>query len=231
MTIPNPRRLMHMSQGTMSLPEVDLNLPLFSNPNCHQPIFFDSMNLNYGLGFETSGCSGEEYGTIASPQRIFGPQDLAYMEDGLHDEEAQPQSLGKDTPNSPPIKVESASKIPDDHELYCEQVRGGQLPVPSYEKDTGTDVDSLMRAIQTKATLPAQKIQPPRVYEHNTRDSSSDSGSPALKCSIPIESKSKRRYPCRIPSCAKVFTQKTHLEIHMRAHTGHKPYVRPSRAT
>ena len=220
-----------MPQGTMSLPEVDLNLSLFPNPTGHQPIFFDSINLNLGLGFDTGGCSSEAYGTIASPQEIFGHQDLAYMEDGLHGEEVQPVALGRDTPNSPPIKIESVSQRPDGDDLCCKQVRGGQLLVYPNQKETGTDIDTLMRAIQTKATLPAYKIHAPKPHDHNARDSSSDSGSSAVKCGIPIETKSKRRYPCRIPSCAKVFTQKTHLEIHMRAHTGHKPYVRPSRAT
>lgn len=230
MAIPNPRRLMHTLQGTMSLPDVDLNLSLFSSPSCHQPIMFDSINLSYGLGFDTSGCSSEEYSTIASPQEIFGQQDLAYIEDRPHREEAQPEPLGRDTPHSPPIKIESVSQMLHDDDVNCEAVRGNQLTVPPKEKTIGTDVDTLMRAIQTKATLPAQKTQPSRVYDSNIRDSSGISVSSAIECGIPIESKSKRRYPCRIPSCAKVFTQKTHLEIHMRAHTGHKPYVRPSRA-
>ena len=229
MAVPHPRRLTHTLQGTMSLPDVDLNLSLFSSPSCHQPVLFDSINLSYGLGFDTSGCSSEEYSTIASPQEIFGHQDLAYIEDRPHREEAQPGPLGRDTPYSPPIKIESVSQILHDDDVNCEAVRGNQLSVPPKEKNTGTDVDTLMRAIQTKATLPAQKIQLPTVYNSNVRDSSGDSVSSAMECGIPIQSKSKRRYPCRIPSCAKVFTQKTHLEIHMRAHTGHKPYVRSSR--
>lgn len=229
MAIPNPRRLTHMPQGTMSLPEVNLSLPLFSNPTCHQPLFFDSINLSYGLGPGTSGCSSEEYGTIASSPELFCHQDLAYMEHRLHGEEAQPVALGRDIRTSPPIKIESASQTLNDDDLHCEQVRHVQLPVPPNEKDIGTGVDSLMRAIQTRATLPVHKIQSLRICDHNVRDSSSGSASSAMNCGVPIETKSKRRHPCRIPSCAKFFTQKTHLEIHMRAHTGHKPYVRPSR--
>ena len=227
MAIPHPRRLTHTSQGTMSLPEVDLNLSLFSSPACHQPLLFDSINLNYGLGFDPSGCSSEEYGTIASPQEIFGHQDLTYVVDRPHREEAQPVPHGRDSRNSPRIKTESVSQMLDGDDQNCGPVRAKHLPVPPIEKDIGTDVDTLMRAIQTKATLPVQQIQSPRVHGNNSvREPSSDSVSSAVKCNIPIASKSKRRYPCRIPSCAKVFTQKTHLEIHMRAHTGHKPYVR-----
>lgn len=37
----------------------------------------------------------------------------------------------------------------------------------------------------------------------------------------------KKRYSCNLPNCGKSFYQKTHLEIHIRAHTGVKPYVRP----
>lgn len=233
MALPNPRRLTHVSQGTMSLPEVDLSLSLFSNPTCHQQMFLDSMNLSYGFGFDNiSGCRSEEYSTMASPQEIFGQQGLSYMDDGIRGEGVHLATLdSRNTLNSRPIKIETVSHTSDDDDLRCGQVRGGQLPVPPNEKDISTDVDTLMRAIQTKATPPAPQAQPPRVYDDTVRDSSSDSVSSATNGGIPIASKAKRRYPCRTSSCAKVFTQKTHLEIHMRAHTGHKPYVRPSKVT
>jgi uncharacterized Zn-finger protein len=35
----------------------------------------------------------------------------------------------------------------------------------------------------------------------------------------------KKRYICEIAGCDKRFSQKTHLEIHERKHTGDKPYV------
>ncbi|OCK97566.1 uncharacterized protein K441DRAFT_546672 [Cenococcum geophilum 1.58] len=37
--------------------------------------------------------------------------------------------------------------------------------------------------------------------------------------------KLKRRYQCNMPDCYKSFYQKTHLEIHTRAHTGVKPFL------
>jgi hypothetical protein len=37
--------------------------------------------------------------------------------------------------------------------------------------------------------------------------------------------KPRKRYECTFPGCSKSFFQKTHLEIHTRAHSGDKPYV------
>lgn len=37
--------------------------------------------------------------------------------------------------------------------------------------------------------------------------------------------KARKRYSCHIEGCQKAFFQKTHLEIHIRAHNGEKPYV------
>lgn len=37
--------------------------------------------------------------------------------------------------------------------------------------------------------------------------------------------KVKKRYECEFEGCNKSFFQKTHLEIHTRAHSGDKPYV------
>ena len=39
----------------------------------------------------------------------------------------------------------------------------------------------------------------------------------------------KKKYHCTIENCTKSFHQKTHLDIHERAHTGHKPYVSAQR--
>ncbi|KAG7410325.1 Asparagine-rich zinc finger protein AZF1 [Fusarium oxysporum f. sp. raphani] len=42
----------------------------------------------------------------------------------------------------------------------------------------------------------------------------------------PMDNKAARkRYCCDGPNCHKRFTQKTHLDIHCRTHTGIKPYV------
>ncbi|KTW28546.1 hypothetical protein T552_01806 [Pneumocystis carinii B80] len=39
------------------------------------------------------------------------------------------------------------------------------------------------------------------------------------------ESKNKRRYPCSFEGCNKAFQQQAHLRIHLRCHSGEKPFV------
>ncbi|KXL44147.1 hypothetical protein M433DRAFT_78418 [Acidomyces richmondensis BFW] len=65
-----------------------------------------------------------------------------------------------------------------------------------------------MRAIQAKAQ-PAES----RREEQSIPDTVEGPG------------KARKRYHCDIAGCGKSFYQKTHLEIHNRAHTGVKPFV------
>lgn len=105
---------------------------------------------------------------------------------------------------------------------------------PGPETDFSTEVDVLMKAIQSKAnsspgpstvqqTLPPLQqqlaptsypdyaISPPRFLMTNEGQLS--------------RSGKKRKYTCTLPDCGKSFAQKTHLDIHTRAHTGNKPFV------
>ncbi|KAJ9218749.1 transcriptional regulator family: C2H2 zinc finger [Paecilomyces variotii] len=97
-----------------------------------------------------------------------------------------------------------------------------------------TEVDMLMKAIQSKS-VPAGSHQPshqlPSFQElshagnatYTPPYSNQQLGSPVT--SKPTNQKSKRKYECTLPHCKKSFSQKTHLDIHMRAHTGDKPFV------
>lgn len=95
-----------------------------------------------------------------------------------------------------------------------------------------TNVDVLMKAIQAKhaASSTQQSLPPlqqhlapaahytmsyatsPPSYYHPSEGQLSRSGK-------------KRKYICDISNCGKSFAQKTHLDIHKRAHTGDKPFV------
>jgi len=87
----------------------------------------------------------------------------------------------------------------------------------------GTDVDTLMRAIQSKihpespAAPQASPVKAPSTHRSQAAESSHEEA----------HDDPKKRYECHVGDCRKAFFQKTHLEIHIRAHTGVKPYVCP----
>ncbi|KAK0652245.1 hypothetical protein B0T16DRAFT_426813 [Cercophora newfieldiana] len=88
--------------------------------------------------------------------------------------------------------------------------------------DFNTDVDTLMKAIQAKSDT-----------ETILKNAETKSASPEVEIKLenvysPAETKDAKKtkvFYCDIPGCPKTFTQKTHLEIHRRAHTGDKPYM------
>lgn len=80
-----------------------------------------------------------------------------------------------------------------------------------------TDVDCLMKAIQQKSqTTPAPTGPAPAPVVV--------APAPPPPPEIKVV-KARKRYQCSMPNCNKSFYQKTHLEIHTRAHTGVKPFV------
>lgn len=76
-----------------------------------------------------------------------------------------------------------------------------------------TDIDTLMRAIQSKQHPESEQKHAPNC-----------SPSSPISVSAP-KPKSRKRYQCAVPGCDKAFHQKTHLDIHTRAHTGAKPFI------
>jgi uncharacterized Zn-finger protein len=102
-----------------------------------------------------------------------------------------------------------------------------------------TPVDILMKVIQKRSDIdeamkdsgseqPGIKSEPQTMVSHQMhglciyidvlQDNSGKNG----------DSIKDARYACPIKGCGKRFRQNTHLETHIRAHTGEKPYVRAS---
>jgi len=114
----------------------------------------------------------------------------------------------------PMIKLEDEQQIQPSQLLY--DTTAYHTPPDSSPMDSSdeckpsvfsTDIDTLMRTIQGKQQSPS-------------RTSQSRSPVNTTACGKP-----RKRYQCSIPECGKAFYQKTHLEIHTRAHTGVKPFL------
>lgn len=105
------------------------------------------------------------------------------------------------------------------------------------EIEFSTEVDILMKAIQAKGTAQTPNVQSLPSLQQLTHGGNSTFPQPyamptppSSRCTVVVEeppsrSGKKRKYSCTLPHCGKSFAQKTHLDIHTRAHTGDKPFI------
>lgn len=93
--------------------------------------------------------------------------------------------------------------------------------------ESSTNVDTLMRTIQLKSQRPRRykAPSPPSTSSPSALALDVKPVSPQLDRPANGRRRGRKSYECSIPSCAKTFYQKAHLEIHVRAHTGYKPFV------
>ena len=224
----DPQVERHLAQAMVTEPAFDLTSSLVSNSMFNYPAFFNSTSTSYDMGLGPAG-SYSACGMNASPHQIFGHQNLAqslaYSEESFSFQESQLAIPQTSPQNSPPIKIEIVPRASDELSLCGERVQDLRLSNPTNKDKIRADVDTLMKAIQTKVERPLIPIHSSRAIDSSSPISSSNSGLSATNCREGTP-KPKRTYPCNVPSCTKVFSQKTHLEIHTRAHTGYKPYVR-----
>ena len=166
-----------------------------------------TFNNPYNLG---SGFNGGSFGSLLWP---VASSNLAFT--------AQPASLSRprshsSTDSEPYIKSEEQSPVRPSQVFYDAGVYSSPEDELSLlgSSDEGkpavfaTDIDTLMLSIQS---------------QHQSADTK------PLEIARPVESpnasRPKKRYLCEVPGCGKAFYQKTHLEIHTRAHTGVKPFL------
>ena len=187
------------------------NLPLFSSSEGYSLPFLDHSTQTLGfLPFQPIGNSMMQPSVSLSPT-LGVAQDIPYS--GM--------TLRSD---NQPSHTKGAAWLP----RQVISVIGPQVEhaVPQVQANGKTDVDTLMKAIQEKDADPANaSLQMARVSSSTRASSQSTMAATSKESGSSQGSRLKKKYQCHLPSCAKRFFQKTHLEIHMRAHTGYKPFV------
>lgn len=129
---------------------------------------------------------------------------------------------------SPSVKLEVPSPEPTSPQTHESHTRNSSRAATS-EIGEGpaaifsTEIDCLMRTIQAKQPPDPEKA--PARSKPRSKSSISQLIVPSPNIVSDGKTKSRKRYLCTEPGCNKPFSQKTHLDIHSRAHTGYKPFV------
>ncbi|KAH8792166.1 hypothetical protein F5882DRAFT_460170 [Hyaloscypha sp. PMI_1271] len=157
---------------------------------------------------------------------------------------------------SPPIKSEpqwnGSVNSPSYPSAKIKTITATTPITGSNDVNFGTEVDTLMKAIQakTQTTTPqnpssADQSRPVVGVSCTSPYVQAASQARAYSSRDPSRYKltqkdvqeeaspegGKKRYQCTIENCTRSFYQKTHLDIHERAHTGIKPYTHERRHT
>ncbi|MCJ1276906.1 hypothetical protein MMC21_004713 [Puttea exsequens] len=203
----------------LSTPSFDVCSVYFAEPALNYTALFNPLSTGYGPEGRAP-MHDLEYGPNASPQQIFGHHASVYPQnDYMSDEETSVLGLR----SSPPVKCENNLEERELFSMPFAEDQELELPATAKLQPAGADVDALMKVIQsrTEATID----QTPQASVSSPRQSAGNETSFSSMGTNLREPETRRRYACKTKSCAKVFMQKNHLDIHMRAHTGHKPYL------
>jgi len=177
---------------------------------------------------------------IMAPESDPG-QGVVYRRGSRHSFEAQ-------SPN-PSIKSESQLSVRSGmtNRSVTARTITSNIPLnPQNEVSFSTNVDTLMKAIQSKSEteaivkktetetqvavaapspVAARETSPIETPARAESETSPPTDSLLMGCRQAEERAQRKRYSCEVSGCSKSFFQKTHLDIHRRAHTGDKPYV------
>lgn len=201
-----PQEQQKMSMNTQSIAPTDLMNNNASND-------FGNVNLDNAyssLYMGNSGFTNATFGNLTFPAPIVtNPQAMQQH----HPIMLRNESYSSGGSSEPFIKSEEQSPV-NPSQVFFDATQYASSPESQPPSDASeeskpavfsTDIDTLMRAIQSKASNHEQRKEKPKV------DISAN--------------KPKKRYQCDVADCGKAFYQKTHLEIHTRAHTGIKPFL------
>lgn len=200
----------YSTYGLQNMPNYPLSFG-YEGPQCSlAPTTFDGYNKFCGTGAHQS---------FYVPPVFTDPRCITHVET------VGSQSIKGN--NSPIVKAEEASQEGAGYAFDNISPQDLNSPGTSTEPYSGTDVDTLMRAIQTKSGSNSPQTQASASNQPESRPHNNGSEH-RLRTRTNGEHtgfRTRKKYQCHLPSCAKVFFQKTHLEIHVRAHTGYKPFV------
>lgn len=177
--------------------------------NDNRMVDFSSINLDNMYSYTGNNVfNNATFGNLTFPAPLG--TNLQAMQQ--HPVMIRNESYSSGSDSEPFIKSEEQSPI-NSSQVFFDASQYASSPESQPPSDASedksvvfsTDIDTLMRAIQSKSQPNEQRKEKPKV------DTSAN--------------KPKKRYQCDVADCGKAFYQKTHLEIHTRAHTGIKPFL------
>ncbi|KAE8144555.1 C2H2 transcription factor [Aspergillus avenaceus] len=232
-----PRRMMNSSVGH--------NFPFYANPTASFPLpFHQAPSTAYGFNNGISQHQSSQHHPPSYPQFYMTGQQSLNPPMRLSSEPPPIQSIPDIRPAKNAVnRVTRGPLIKADPGLSTQQIHstnrqaGSNKGLSASEIEFTTEVDILMKAIQSRAvTQPStlQSLPPLQQLTHGGNNSYTPAYSihstTNPRCTMMVEepqsrSGKKRKYVCTLPHCGKSFAQKTHLDIHTRAHTGDKPFI------
>lgn len=223
----SPEAPLGPSEGMMPS-NLDLTISMFQESGMAYPVSLSTSAYQLGHLPPHNVFPESRYNALVPPNQI---PILTAFPRPCHDLAQMPDSFGR--LHAPDLRLqvkggEGRPWLPNRGINTANVIQEANPPPVGGEIEFGTDVDSLVRAIQTRSR-PRHALsqhQMLRVQSSQAQSSMRERGFPSGRGTTGAESKPRKRYQCHLPACAKSFFQKTHLEIHMRAHTGDKPFVR-----
>lgn len=228
-----------MASRRMFPPHLEMTVPLYPNAAVAyaQPYPAASYGYSHPLASQANSYQVYSHGHpfhLQPPTLAPNPPPLQ-----IHPQIQQAKNDLSPGNQSPRIKYEEGPPYPTSLIPSEIEYRGdGRHPDSAIEIDFGTEVDTLMKAIQSNSRPSRHEAHqlPPlqqfnrghAAYEINCNENRAEYQAGLIgdrEQFVAPGQKSRKKYGCTFTNCNKGFFQKTHLEIHLRSHTGDKPFV------